>query len=268
MEPFEGPFTLAIDIGGTGVKAMVLDGQGEPTSRRKKIPTPAPATPKAVLKVIEELLTYQPAFDRVSAGFPGVIRNGKTLTAHNLDSSWVGFDFRKALEDLVHKPVRVANDADIQGFGAVSGQGVELVLTLGTGLGSALFVDGILVPNLEMGHHPFRKDKSYEDYLGKAALEEHGEKKWQKHLERAIGTLREAFNFERLYLGGGNSTKLDKDSLPDDVHLVPNIAGILGGIALWSGVPGTSLHRAPNAVGASSELPLKYLRQTATTHNG
>ena len=242
-----GPFTLAVDIGGTGIKVLVLDRDGQPASERTADKTPHPATPDAVLEVIAKLAAAHPTFDRVAAGFPGVVRKGITETAHNLDPAWVGFDLDAALSQRLGKPTRVANDADIQGFGAIQGTGLELVLTLGTGLGSALFVHGVLVPNLELAHHPFRKGKTYEDLLGKAALETHGEKKWHKQLDRAIKLLRLTFNFDLLYLGGGNAKRLDQDKLPADVKIVPNVAGLLGGIALWNPLHETDLLCAPQA---------------------
>jgi polyphosphate glucokinase len=227
-----GKRTLTIDIGGTGVKAIVLDEKGVPVTERARVETPQPATPDAVIKAVLEVVAKQGEYDRVSVGFPGVVRNGKTETAANLDKKWVGFDLAKALYKKLGKPVRVCNDADVQGFGAIEGHGVELVITLGTGLGSALFINGDLVPNLEMGHHPFRRGKTYEEMLGKKALDKVGKKKWNKRLERAISQLEALFNYDHLYIGGGNAKKI-KFKLPPNVRTVENLAGLLGGIALW-----------------------------------
>ena len=171
-------------------------------------------------------------FDRVAVGFPGVVHSGVTTTAVNLDSSWVGFDLATTLSDKLGKPVKVANDADIQGYGAISGKGVELVITLGTGFGSALFVAGKLVPNLEMGHHPFRKKDTYEEQLGRAALEKEGKKEWNHRLQKAISNLEKLFNYDLLYIGGGEAKKIEF-SLPDNARVVPNVAGLLGGIRLF-----------------------------------
>jgi polyphosphate glucokinase len=179
-----------------------------------------------------------------------------TLTAPNLHTDWHGFPFAFELAARLGKPVRVANDADVQGFGAISGQGLEMVLTLGTGLGSALFVDGILVPNLELAHHPFLEGKTYEQWLGQASLEQLGTDKWLEWLDKAIAQLRHTFNFDVLYLGGGNARMLDQSKMPADVRIVQNIAGLLGGIALWSQMYGTNLFRAPHSEGAYSALPL------------
>jgi polyphosphate glucokinase len=224
--------TLAIDIGGSGLKMLTLDANGEAITERLRLATPKKATPEAVLKVLEGMIARQGEFDRISVGFPGVVTGGVVFTAVNLDKSWVGFDLAKALQEHTGRPVRVANDADVQGLGVVEGRGVELVLTLGTGMGSALFVEGRLVPNLELAHHPFRKDKTYEDLVGDAALKKLGAERWSRRVKRAINTLEETFNYRLLYLGGGNADKLDTE-LPKNVKIVSNLAGLLGGIALW-----------------------------------
>jgi len=125
----------------------------------------------------------------------------------------------------------VANDAAVQGYGAVKGRGVELVLTLGTGMGSSLFIDGKLCPGLELGHHPWKK-RIYEDYLGRRGLDKYGKKHWNKLLREAIDQTRQLFNWDHLYLGGGNTKKIDFD-LPPNVSIVSNEDGILGGVALW-----------------------------------
>jgi polyphosphate glucokinase len=223
--------TLAVDIGGSGIKVMVLDEEGTPLGERDRLETPQPAYPEPVLLLIETLAKDK-VFDRVSVGFPGVVRNGVTETAANLTPEWIGFDLGKALTQRLNKPTRVINDADMQGLGAIAGQGVELVITLGTGFGSALFVDGKLVPNLEMGHHPFRKGETYEQQLGRAALDAIGKKKWNERLQKAIATLEKLFNYDALYIGGGNTDRINFE-LPPRVKVVPNVSGLLGGIALW-----------------------------------
>ena len=224
--------TLAVDIGGSGTKVILLDPAGEPLGERARLKTPSPATPKAVTAVITELAADQASFDRVSVGFPGVVRHGTVYTAVNLDKSWVGYPLADKLADQLQRPVRVANDADIQGFGAISGSGVELVITLGTGFGSALFADGRLVPNLEMAHHRFRKGETYEEQLGRAALEKVGKDKWNRRLQKAIASLEHLFNYDRLYIGGGEAKNISF-KLPDNTQTVSNMLGLLGGIALW-----------------------------------
>ena len=224
--------TLTIDIGGSGIKAMILDVEGNPIGNRRRVPTPRPARPDAVLEAIVKLTEGQSDFDRVSVGFPGVIRKGVTETAVNLHKDWVGFDLEGTLSKRLGKPIRALNDADVQGFGAISGKGVELVVTLGTGFGSALFLDGKLVPNLEVAHHPFHRGKTYEEHVGSAALEKAGRKKWQRRVMQAIAALEHLFNYDTLYIGGGNARRLTLD-LPPNVIIIPNVAGLLGGIALW-----------------------------------
>jgi polyphosphate glucokinase len=230
-----GPRTLAIDIGGTGLKMIVLDPQGSPLTERTRIDTPRPATPDALLAALTLMAASHGDFERTSVGFPGVVRRGVVYTAPNLDEGWSGFALAQALQDALGRPARVANDADVQGLGVIQGQGVELVITLGTGVGAGLFVDGRLVPNLELGHHPFKGSKTYEQRLGKAAQEARGKKKWGRDLLEAIDLLSRIFNFDTLYIGGGNAKKVEKMELPlpENVRLVDNVAGLLGGIKLW-----------------------------------
>ncbi len=224
--------TLSIDIGGSKVKAMVLDEAGQPITDRERMKTPQPATPPAILAAIKELAGKLGAYDRISVGFPGAVRHGVIETAPNLDPLWKRFRLEEELSALLKRPARVANDATVQGYGAISGKGVELVITLGTGLGSAIFLDGISLPNLELAHHPFRHGKTYEELLGQKALERDGKKKWNKRLRKAIPQLFNLFYYDRLLLGGGNTEHLDF-KLPESVYQIPNIAGIVGGVALW-----------------------------------
>lgn len=224
--------TLAIDIGGTGIKGLLLDERGKPISVRERLNTPTPATPGAVLRALDQIANELGEFDRVSVGFPGVVKCGATLTAHNLHPKWIGFELQRVLARRWKRPVRVANDAAVQGFGAVHGKGVELVITLGTGFGSSLFINGQLVPGLELAHHPWRKNKTYEECLGNAALRKFGRARWNELLERAITQLDALFNYDHLYIGGGNAVRIDF-VLPKGVTRVPNEDGLLGGAALW-----------------------------------
>ena len=227
------PVTLTVDIGGSGIKALLLDPKGNPTTEKLRIVTPQPSTPKAVIEAIVKLSEALPDFDRVSVGFPGVIKAGRIKTAPNLDPSWPHINLVKELERKFQKPVAAANDADVQGYGAIEGRGVEMVITLGTGFGTALFVNGHLVPNIEIAHHPFKHGQTYEQALGARALKKVGKKSWNKRLAKAIAILDEVINFDRLFIGGGNAKKVSI-TLPEHVALVSNVAGLLGGIALWS----------------------------------
>ena len=250
--------TLAIDVGGTGIKAMVLDERGAPVTERKRAPTPKKATPGALIGVIRKLAGDLGGFDRVSVGFPGVVKDGIVYTAANLGKGWKGFELERELSAKLDAPVRVANDADVQGLASISGHGLELVITLGTGFGSVLFANGRRI-HLELGHHPFHKGKTYEDELGMKAFKKKGRKKWNKLLIEAIADLRNAFNYNRLYIGGGNTKYVDF-KLPPDVSVVSNEGGILGGIKLWNekrpGERAEGKARAnPPAAGAAGAAP-------------
>jgi polyphosphate glucokinase len=225
--------TLCIDIGGTGIKAIILDAEGKPITERTRVETPDPGLPPAVLGVLEEIARAQGEFDRVSVGFPGVIIEGVTLTAPNLDPSWAGFALGSAVETLFQKPVRIANDADIQGLAVVEGVGVEMLITLGTGMGAGLYIDGRLVPNLELGHHPFRNDQTYEERVCNAERKRIGNGRWNRRVRQAVKQLEPIFNYRILYIGGGNARHLEADRLPKNVRIIENVAGLLGGIRLW-----------------------------------
>jgi polyphosphate glucokinase len=226
--------TLCIDIGGTGIKLIALDEKGQPTTERQRMLTPHPARPAAVLEVVRRMVAAAPKFDRVSVGFPGVVIDGVVQTAANLGTDfWKGFDLRSAIERLTAKPTRVINDADLQGHGVIEGRGVELVLTFGTGLGAALFVDGILVPNLELGHQPFKKGKTYEERVSDSELKRIGKRDWVRRVLEALEQIAVVFNPRLMHLGGGNASHL-KDDLPPNTRLFTNVEGMTGGIRLWS----------------------------------
>ena len=224
--------TLAIDIGGTGLKAMLLAADGRTLSDRVRVATPHPATPDAVLPALWKLIEPLGNFDRVSIGFPGVVVDGVTRTAPNLGREWNDFDLARAITEHLHRPVRVLNDAGVQGYGVIQGTGVEMVLTLGTGLGCALYLDGKYVPNLELAHHPFRKGMTYEEYVGAKALAQIGKKKWNKRVARVVEQVLPIWNPRHLYLGGGNAKHV-RIELPEIVTITPNVAGLTGGSVLW-----------------------------------
>jgi polyphosphate glucokinase len=226
------PRTLCIDIGGTGLKALIVSATGKELTERVRVETPRPATPQAVLRDLERLVAPLGAFERVSVGFPGVCFDGVTKTAHNLHPKWLGFPLARTLTRILKRPTRVINDAGVQGYGVIRGKGVEMVLTFGTGMGCALFLDGRYVPNIELAHHPFKRGKTYEEYIGKGALERVGKKKWNKRVGKVVAQVEPIFNPHVLYLGGGNAKHIEV-KLPPHVKLVSNTAGLLGGIALW-----------------------------------
>ena len=229
----KGLITLCLDIGGTGLKGLTVDANDKPTSERIRLETPQPATPQAVLAVLETIVKQLPPYQQVAVGFPGVVVDGVTLTAPNLDPSWAGFHLGDALAELTGKPVRAANDAGVQGLAVIEGKGTELVVTLGTGMGFALYIDGHYVPNIEMAHHVFKGKKTYEDLVGDHARHKAGRKKWNKRVAKVVATLARIFNYRVLYLGGGNAKEIDFP-LPENVKIVENVAGLLGGVRLWA----------------------------------
>jgi len=224
---------LSIDIGGSHIKGTILNAKGELQKQYEKIPTPVPASPDNVIKAINTLVKDFPKYDKISVGFPGYIKAGVVKTAPNLGNDlWKDVDFVKKLEGALGKPARVVNDADMQGLGVVSGKGLELVITLGTGFGTALLMDGDLLPHLEFAHQPVGKLKSYDKYIGEVAIEKEGLKKWNKRMQKVFKTLKTVFNYDYLYIGGGNSDKLTF-KLDKNMKIVSNADGIKGGARLW-----------------------------------
>lgn len=227
---------LTIDIGGSGLKAAVADRSGTLLSTRLRVKTPRPSSPDLLLDRLVELVAPLEPFDCIAVGFPGVVRSGVIVTAPNLGTeALAGFDLAGALEQRLGRPVRVANDATVQGLAVVKGRGVEMVITLGTGFGAALFLEGRPLPTLELGHHPFHKGGTYEDRLGDQALKKDGKKKWNRRLARAIRTIRALTCFDALYIGGGNARHVTL-TLAADTTTIDNANGVKGGVALWLGV--------------------------------
>ncbi len=223
--------TLAIDIGGTGLKASVLDQSGKMVVDRVRVATPYPCTPRIMLDTLAAIITPLPKFDRISAGFPGFVRDGVIITAPHFDDGWENFPFADALEKRLGKPARVLNDAEVQGYGAMKGKGLELVITLGTGLGTALFRDGILMPHMEFSQFHMRSKMTFNDYVGNVVLAKIGKKKWNHRVAKTIEAFRGLMQFEHLYIGGGNAGKIT--DLPPDAEIVSNELGMIGGIRLW-----------------------------------
>lgn len=235
--------TLTIDIGGTGIKILRMDAKGQPLAERARELTPQPALPHSVIDIITKMLANQGEFDRVSVGFPGVVVHGVVHTAPNLGTAhWINFDLQQAIENETGKPARAMNDVDLQGYGVIRGSGVELVFTLGTGLGSALYSDGHLVPNLEIAHHLFNKNNTYEDRVSNRELKRIGRKKWSKRVRQVIEQLEPILNYDMLHIGGGNARKLIGD-LPPKVRIFENVEGLAGGIRLWNDDVQQSAHR-------------------------
>lgn len=211
---------LVIDVGGTNVK-MLATGQKEP----RKYPSGPTMTAPKMVQIVKQA-TRDWDYDRISLGYPGPIINGRPLREpHNLGAGWMGFDFRKAFGC----PVKVINDASMQALGSYKG-GSMLFLGLGTGLGSAMIVEGVLEP-MELAHLLYKKEKTYEDYLGLRGLERLGKKKWRQHVAKITKKLMTALEADYIVLGGCNAKKLKE--LPEGTRLGSNDNAFLGGFRLW-----------------------------------
>jgi polyphosphate glucokinase len=240
--------TLAIDIGGSGFKATVLDPDGQMLTERVRVETPYPCSPDQFVDTVTQLVEPLPESSRVSVGFPGMVRKGVVLHVPSLSrevpggpevperaAAWHGYDLETRLRDAFGKPVLVMNDADVQACAAVEGKGVELVVTLGTGVGTAVFSDGTLLPHMELSHFPLGQKESYDILLGNAERKKVGNEKWSRRVKKALAAFDEVLFPDRVYLGGGNTKHLTVDvkDLGDHVTAVPNTAGLLGGVRVW-----------------------------------
>ncbi len=234
MENNQSPFkVLTIDIGGTHIKATILNQAGKELEAYKSLKTPEPASPKNVLKTISLLAKDFNSYDYISAGFPGFIKSGVIQTAPNLGTElWKGINFQKMLQDQLNKPALVVNDADLQGVGVVSGKGFEILVTLGTGFGTAFLKNGVLFPHIELAHHPIKKNVDYDQYIGNDTLKKIGPEKWNTRIKAVIEILKIVFNYDRLYISGGNARLIDF-KLEDNIQMVTNEDGIKGGAKLW-----------------------------------
>ncbi len=211
---------LVIDVGGTHVKALVT-GQKEPV----KIPSGPKMTARKMVKDVQKVAAGW-EYSGVSIGYPGPVIHGRPLCdPHNLGSGWVGFDFKKAFG----RPVKILNDAAMQALGIYKG-GRMLFLGLGTGLGSAMIVDGLLEP-MEVAHLPYKKGYTFEDYLGVRGLRRLGKKKWRRNVAEVVEQLKTALEADYVVLGGGNA-KLLKE-LPPGARLGDNSTAFIGGFRLW-----------------------------------
>ena len=224
---------LSIDIGGSRIKGSILDINGNMLVDYQRITTPKFAGPENVIQGILALTRDLNPFNKVSVGFPGYVRHGVVHTAPNLGTSkWKKFNLSEQLAAVLGKPVRIVNDADLQGLGVSKGKGLEMVITLGTGFGTALLMNGTLLPHLEIGQHPFTRKKTYDQFIGNNAMEDIGSDKWNKRFNKVLTVLKTVFNYDYLFISGGNAKKITM-KLDDNITLVTNIDGIRGGAKLW-----------------------------------
>ena len=211
---------LVIDIGGTHVKLLATGGEVP-----IKIPSGPKITPRRMVALVKRA-TAKWKYSAVSIGYPGPLLHGKPVSdPHNLGPGWVGFDFRKALGH----PVKIVNDAAMQAIGSYK-RGRMLFLGLGTGLGSALIVDGVIEP-MELAHLPYKKGRTYEDYIGLRGLQRFGKKRWRRYVADVVNRLKTALQADDVVIGGGNA-KFLKD-LPPGARLGSNANAFRGGFRIW-----------------------------------
>lgn len=238
--------TLGIDVGGTGLKAAIVDSAGVMVSDRVKVATPYPCPPPLLVQSLRDLTASLSGYHRVSVGFPGLVRRGIVLEVPafsrreyggpadpELVRQWSGFPLADALASAFSLPTVVVNDADMQGAAVIEGRGVEFVMTLGTGVGTALFNDGMLLPHFDLSHGPFRKGMTFDIALGEARRHEIGTRKWRPQVRKAIACFDDMLFFDHIYVGGGNARRLDPADVGPKGTIVPNTAGILGGVRIW-----------------------------------
>lgn len=228
------PRVLVVDIGGNNVKVLA-QGQKQPI----KIPSGPRLTPQRMVREVK-LAAVAWQYDCISIGYPGPVIHGKIMREpRNLGKGWVKFDFQKTFG----KPVKIVNDAAMQAIGSYEA-GRMLFLGLGTGLGSALIVDGVLEP-MELAHLPYRKGKTYEDYVGNRGMLRLGKKKWRKHVANVVEELKAALDAEYVVLGGGNIKYLKK--VPAGIRLGSNDNAFKGGFRLWKNTP-AGMHESAKTI--------------------
>ena len=242
--------TLAIDCGGGGIKGSVVDEKGTMVAPARRVPTPYPLPPGLLVRTVCDLAAGLPRGTRVTMGMPGMIRHGVVVaTPHyitkdgprsrvlpELVEQWDHFDMGRAIAAALSLPTKVLNDAEVAGAGAVTGRGLEMIITLGTGLGNAVFDGGVLAPHVEVSQGFVRWGLTYDDYIGEHERLRLGDTHWSRRVRRVVDGLRAMYMWDRLYMGGGNSKRItaaNRAKMGDDIIIVPNDAGIIGGVRAW-----------------------------------
>ena len=224
---------LCIDVGGSGLKAAIFSPRGRCLVKRVRVKTPKDRRPRKIVAALAGLVAPLGRFDHVTIGFPGVVKDGKVISApHFGTEDWKGFALAAAMRKKLGKPVKLLNDADVQGLAAIEGKGLELVCTLGTGLGTAWFRQGELMPHMDLAHLTMKKKDDFDILVGDKTRRKIGSHHWNRRIKKLITVLRTVFNYDHLYLGGGNSSCVNF-RLPRDVTIVSNDAGMQGGAFAW-----------------------------------
>ena len=242
--------TLTVDCGGTGIKASVLDKTGKVLIDFPYLKTPYPLSPSKLIGIIQDFVKADLRIKRVTVGLPGMIRNGKVVVIPhyintngprsavdpNLKKAWYGFDMQSILQKRLKIPTLVLNDAEVHAAAVIEGNGLETVLTFGTGLGSAIFSDGNLAPHLEISHATIRYGKSIDTWIGEQARRRMGNQLWSRRVKSLIQELYPMIIWDKLYIGGGNAQRISKSALKSfdyKVKIIPNSAGVTGGVKAW-----------------------------------
>ncbi|MBM3670029.1 MAG: ROK family protein [Actinobacteria bacterium] len=238
--------TLCVDIGGSGLKAARVDLRGDLITERLRVDTPYPCPPERLVTTLTDLVAPLGRADRATVGFPGLVRDGLVLhvpsltratydggTDVDLQRLWDRFPLESALQGAFGIPTKLLNDADVQGCAVIAGRGLEFVITLGTGVGTALFLNGHLLPHLELSHGPFKKDVSIDTALGNVERKRLQRDHWRARVRAAIDIFDAMLFFDHAYVGGGNAKHLDPSNVGPKGTIVSNAAGIIGGVRAW-----------------------------------
>jgi polyphosphate glucokinase len=242
--------TLTIDCGGTGIKASIFNDRGQLIRDLPYLRTPYPLEPNLLIEIIKSFLISDISINRLTVGLPGMIRDGKVVVIPHyinkkgprskpdlkLKKQWFGLDLQKELIKRLKIPVLVLNDAEVHAAAVISGKELETVLTFGTGLGSAIFLNGRLSPHLEISHATIRHGKTIDSWIGEISRKRVGNKLWSRRVKTLIEELYPVILWDKLYLGGGNAQRISKAVLKNfdyKVKLIPNSAGVSGGVRAW-----------------------------------
>ena len=242
--------TLTVDCGGTGIKASIFNDRGQLIRDLPYLRTPYPLEPNLLIEIIKSFLISDISINRLTVGLPGMIRDGKIVfiphyinkngprgaVDQQLKKAWHGFDMKSGLQKKLKLPTLVLNDAEVHAAAVISGIGLETVLTFGTGLGSAIFNNGQLAPHLEISHATIRYGKSIDAWIGEISRRRMGNQLWSRRVKALIGELYPMIIWDKLYIGGGNSSRISKSALKSfdyKVKIIPNSAGVAGGVKAW-----------------------------------